>query len=344
MKNIKKITITEDVTIKKALKAISKGNIKMALVTSARGKFIGTLSDGDIRRGLLKGLNINSSIKSIFNKKPLIGKKGDSREKLLKIAISKKVNEIPLVDSKGRVEEIITASNYFNYKHHENKIIIMAGGLGIRLRPLTKNVPKPMLEVNGKPILQIIIEQFKKLGFLNIIICVNYKSNIIKSYFGDGSNFGLKIQYVEEKERMGTAGALSLLKNKPREPFFVINGDILTNIDFGKILDFHKKNKSIATMCVAKHNLTLPYGEIKLNKNNISSIEEKPDYKFYINAGIYLMNPTCIDFVPKSFFDMTTLFKKLVKNKKKVKPFLIGDYWIDIGRMSDYKIALKKFT
>ena len=301
MKNIEKIKILSDTKIKKALEVISETGLKIAIVVDENNKLIGTLTDGDIRRGFLKGLDINNSIKTIFAKKPVTAKISDSKEKLLKIALKKQVYQIPVVDNNFNVIDVHILDDLLKIKKKQNKIIIMAGGRGMRLRPLTKNIPKSMLKVGGKPILQNIIEKFKNLGYENIILCVNYKSKIIKEYFGDGKRFGVNIDYVNEKERMGTAGALSLLKKKPTEPFFVVNGDLFTNLDFEKMLDFHNFNKSKATMCVSEYNIESPYGEVRLNNENILSIEEKPTYKMFINAGIYILDPICIKLIPKNF-------------------------------------------
>ena len=343
MKNIKKLKITIDATIKKALKVIEDGAIKIALVVDKKDKLIGTLSDGDIRRGFLKGLSISSSVKSLINKKPLIGKKNDIKEKLLNIAFSKKIHQIPIVDSKGKVTEILLTYELKKDEIKLNKVVIMAGGKGKRLRPLTKNTPKPMLKVGGKPILQTIIKRFSDCGFKDLIICVNYKSHIIENYFGNGDKFGVKIEYVKEKKRMGTAGALSLLK-KPDEPFFVINADVLTNLDFEKMLNFHQSHNSKATMCVKEYNIKLPYGEVKVNNEDIVSIEEKPKHKFFVNAGIYILSPKCIDLIPNKFYDMPSLFKKMIEKKEKTISFPLGEYWLDIGKSSDYEKAILEYN
>lgn len=343
MKNIKKLTIKEDATIKKALKVISQGNIKIAIVYNNKGKFAGTLSDGDIRRAFLKGLNINSSIKNIYNKKPIFGKKGDSREKLLKIAISKKINEIPLVDSKGKVQEVITLVEHLNDKFFENKVVIMAGGLGTRLRPLTKSVPKPMLKIGDQPIIERIIKRFKDLGFKNFIICVKYKSHIVKNYLKNGDRFGVAIEYIEEKKKLGTAGALSLITDKIKSPLFVINGDVVTNLNYKNMLDFHHKNMGAVTIGIKKHRIPSAYGEVKLNRNKIVSIHEKPTHEFFVNTGIYILNPEYIKLVPKKFFDMTSLIKKILLKKKKIIPYAIEEYWKDIGKINDYQEANYKY-
>lgn len=343
MENIEKIKISINTTIKQALKIISHGALQVAFVVNKRGKLLGTLTDGDIRKGLLKGQNLNSSIKSIFFKKPTIAKKNDSKEKLLKIALSKRIHQIPVVDNNGKVIGVHILDELIKPKIKSNKVAIMAGGRGMRLRPLTKKIPKPMLKVGDKPILQTIVEKFKDRGYENFIFCVNYKSKIIKNYFGNGKKFGVKIQYILEKKRMGTAGGLALLKKKINEPFFVINGDLLTNLDFDKMLDYHIQHNSKATMGITECNIGSPYGEIKLNNENIKSIEEKPVRKVFVNAGVYILNPECINLIPKKFYDMPTLFQKIISKKLKVVSFPLGEYWLDIGRLNDFKKANKEY-
>lgn len=339
MKNINKIKISKNSTIKEALRIISAGSIRIAIVVEKNDKLIGTLTDGDIRRGLLKGLTVDSSINSIIFKKPIVAKKKDKKEKLLKMALSKQIYQIPVVDNKGKIIDVHVLDELVKLKNKSNLVVIMAGGRGMRLRPLTKNIPKPMLKVGDKPILQTIIEKFKQSGYDNFVICVNYKSNIIQEYFKDGKKFGVKIEYIKEKKKMGTAGALSLLKKKIKEPFFVINGDLLTNLNFEKMLDFHYEHNSKATMCIREYNIDSPYGEVNLNNENIVSIEEKPKHKFFVNAGVYILDPKCINLVPKKFYDMTSLFKKLILNKNKITSFPLGEYWLDIGRLNDYDKA-----
>ena len=344
MKNVNNIKIYTNATIKEALKIISNGDLQIALVVSKKDKLLGTLTDGDIRRALLKGLSVSSSIASIYFKKPTVGNINDSKEKLLKIAISKRIHQIPLVDNKGKITGIHVLHELIKFKNKSNLVILMAGGKGLRLRPLTKNLPKPMLKVGNKPILQILLEKFKENGFTNFLISVNYKSKIIKRYFGNGQKFGLKIEYIEEKKEMGTAGCLSILKKKPNEAFFVVNGDLLTNLDFEKMLHFHNKHNSKATMAIKEYNINSLYGEVKLKKENIFSIEEKPNHKFFINAGAYIIDPDCLSLVPKKFYDMTTLFKKIIANKYKTKPFPLGEYWLDIGRHIDYAKANNQYS
>ena len=344
MKNIKKIKINQDATIKQTLKVISDGNIKIAIVVDKNDKLLGTLTDGDIRRGFLKGLDINSSIKSIIFKNPISAKENDTKKKILKTALSKKIYQIPVVDNKGKVIGIHVLDELMEEPNKKsNLVVVMAGGKGMRLRPLTKNIPKPMLKVGNKPILQTIVEKFRESGYKNFIICVNYKKKIIMDYFGNGKKFDAQIKYVHEKTRMGTAGALSLLK-KPDEPFFVINADVLTNLDFEKMLNFHQSHNSKATMCVKEYNIKLPYGEVKVNNEDIVSIEEKPKHKFFVNAGIYILSPKCIDLIPNKFYDMPSLFKKMIEKKEKTISFPLGEYWLDIGKSSDYEKAILEYN
>ena len=249
MKSIETIKLKQDATIKEALKIIDNGSMQIALVVDDENRLLGTLTDGDVRRGILKGLDLNSSIETIIFKMPTIAKIGATKEEILKIALSRKLHQIPIVDDYGRVLGIKEIEELVEPKIKTNKVILMVGGLGTRLRPLTQDIPKPMLKVGDKPILQTIVEKFAEYGYVNIVMCVNYKSQIIQDYFGDGSKFGINIEYVLEEQRMGTAGALSLLKDNPSEPFFVMNGDLLTNVNFENLNNYHIATNSIGTMC-----------------------------------------------------------------------------------------------
>ena len=339
MRKISKIKLKTSASIKQALEIISRGAIQIAIVVDRNNKLVGTITDGDIRRGLLKGYDLNSSIKPIIFKKPIIAKESYNKEKLIKIALSKKIYQIPVVDKNYRPIGIHILNELIIPKKKTNIVVIMAGGRGKRLKPLTNNTPKPMLKVGNKPILLTIIEKFKDNGYKNFILCVNYKSEIIKRFFGNGKKFGVNIEYVKEKKRMGTAGALSFLKKKLLEPFFVMNGDLLTNLDFEKLLDFHHYHNSKATMCVSEYNIDSPYGEVKLDFEKIISIEEKPTHKFFVNAGVYVLDPKCLNLVPKKFYDMTTFFKDIISKNYKTASFPMGEYWLDIGKHNDYKKA-----
>ena len=295
MKNIKNIKLKQNATIKEALGIIDSGAMQIALVVDDNDKLLGTLTDGDIRRGILRGLDLDSSIETIVFKEPAIAKISSTKEEILKIALSKKLHQIPIVDDNGIVLDLKEIEELVEPKIKTNRVILMVGGLGTRLRPLTQDTPKPMLKVGNKPILQTIVEKFAEYGFVNITMCVNFNASIIRDYFGDGKEFGVNIDYVLEQKRMGTAGALSLLKERPSEPFFVMNGDLLTNVNFEHILNYHTLNKATATMCVREYDYEVPYGVVKMNDNKITAIAEKPVQKFFVSAGIYMLSPEILD-------------------------------------------------
>jgi dTDP-glucose pyrophosphorylase len=344
MKKFENLLINNNSTIKEALKIIDSGAMRIALVVDSENKLLGTLSDGDIRRGLLKNLSLDDTIENLYSKNPTIASTNDSNERIIQKAISKQVYQIPIVDDECRLIDIVNLATLLNITKKRNRVILMAGGLGTRLRPLTQDIPKPLLKVGNKPILETIIKNFANYGFVNITISLNYKGEMIKDYFGDGSNFGVNIDYVEENMRLGTAGALSLIENKPNEPFFVMNADLLTDVNFSHLLDFHSFSNSDATMCVREYEYQVPYGVIEVQESNVTSIVEKPIQKFFVNAGIYVLSPKVFDYIPKNeFYDMPTLFNTFIEKEKKVISFPIHEYWLDIGRMSDFEQAQSEY-
>ena len=345
MRSIEIIKLKQNATIREALEIIDKGSMQIALVVDEKNKLLGTITDGDIRRGILRGLDINSSIETIIYKKPAVAKINNTKEEILRIALKRKLHQIPIVDDDGVVLDLKEIEELIEPKIRTNKVILMVGGLGTRLRPLTKDMPKPMLKVGNKPILQTIVEKFAEYGFVNITMCVNFNASIIRDYFGDGKEFGVNIDYVLEQKRMGTAGALSLLKERPSEPFFVMNGDLLTNVNFEHIFNYHTLHKATATMCVREYDYEVPYGVVKMNDNKITAIAEKPVQKFFVSAGIYMLSPEILDLIPQDeFYDMPTLFEKAIAQDKNVISFPIHEYWIDIGRLEEYQKANEEYA
>ena len=339
MYKIDEIKINQNASIKEALEVIDKGAIKVAVVLSDDGLLLGMLSDGDIRRALLKGMSLGDSIAGIINKHPVVANINDTKERILELANEKKLHQIPII-SNGKLIGIQDIREFLAPKNKPNKVILMVGGLGTRLRPLTNDVPKPMLDVGNKPILHTIVENFAKYGYTDIIMCVNYKSEIIKEYFGDGDKFGVKIEYVLENKRMGTAGALSLLKERPKDDFFVMNGDLLTNVNFEYLHEYHKDSNALASICIRKYEMQVPYGVVNVRANQVISITEKPTQSFFVSAGIYMFSPIVLDFIPKGvFYDMPMLFGELLKQDFAVYPFFIREYWLDIGKMDEYRRA-----
>ncbi len=344
MKSVDNIKITALSTIREALKIIDSGAMQIAIVVDENDRLIGTLTDGDIRRGLLNNLTLDESIESVIFKTPTIATLSDTKEEILQKALAKKLHQIPVVDDEYRVIGIKEIEELVKPRIKPNKVVLMVGGLGSRLRPLTEETPKPMLKVGNKPILQTIVEKFAEYGFVNIVMCVNYKSHIIQEYFGDGNAFGVKIEYILEEERMGTAGALSLLNSVPDAPFFVMNGDLLTNINFEHLLDYHTSQNATATMCVREYDFQIPYGVVNLDGNRILSIQEKPVQKFFVSAGIYMLSPKTLTMIPQNqFYDMPTLFEALIQEDKKTLSFPIREYWLDIGRIEEYERANSEY-
>ncbi len=334
------ISVNRFSTIKEVLQIIDKGALRIAVVQNDKNEVIGTITDGDIRRGLLNGLSLDATIETIYNKNPITCNQNKSEQEMVTQAIKNRVYQIPIVDDENKLIDIKDIANMLDAVKRPNKVILMAGGLGTRLQPLTNDIPKPLLKVGSTPILETIIRNFSKNGFKDIIISVNYKSEMIKDYFGDGSKFGVTISYIDENKRMGTAGALSLLQDKPNESFFVMNGDLLTNVNFSKLLDFHSLGNADATMAVREYDFQVPYGVVQTKGDKVIDIVEKPIHKFFVNAGIYLLSPKVLEYIPKDeFYDMPSLFEKLIEENRVTLSFPIHEYWLDIGRISDFEKA-----
>jgi len=345
MKNIDKIKLTLKASIKDALQTINDGAMQIALIVDEEDKLLGTITDGDIRRGLLNNLTLDDNINKIIYKTPTVCSISDTKEKILEKAIKRKLYQVPIVDDSGKLIGLEEVDELLKLQIKPNKVVLMVGGLGTRLRPLTNNIPKPMLKVGNRPILETIILNFKKYGFVNIILCVGYKSNIIKEYFKDGSEFGVNIEYIYEDKRMGTAGALTLTKDKLNKSFFVMNGDLLTDVNFEHMMKFHSNTDSIATMAVREYDFQVPYGVVNIEGSNVLNIEEKPIHKFFVSGGIYLLEPESIKLIPKdTFYDMPTLLDAIIKKNKKVLSFPIYEYWLDIGQHNDFIQANNEYA
>ncbi len=338
MVNLKSIIIGKNASVKETMEVIDKGAKRIALVVE-NGKLIATVSDGDIRRALLDGYGIDNPIKQIMNNSPIVAFENETKEQILQKATSHKIYQIPIVDDNGELIDLKFVDELLSTKSYPNRVVLMAGGLGTRLRPLTNKVPKPLLKVGGKPIIQTIIENFSKQGFRDFILSVNYKAQMFEEYFGDGSKFGVKIEYVHEDKRMGTAGALSLMRDMLDRDFFVMNGDLLTNLDFTKLLEIHRQKEAKSTMCVREYSYQIPFGVIESEREKIVSIKEKPIYHYHVNSGIYILNPLVLKEIPDdTFYDMPTLFEKL-SYREEAYSYKIEDYWLDIGRVEEYQKA-----
>lgn len=336
--------ITENGTIRDAIAAIDSGTQQIALIVGENQELRGTITDGDVRRAILRGVALESPASDIMTPNPIAAKSGDSRNVLLSLMRNKKVHQLPLLDSNGCLVGIETLDQLINAGNEDNIVVLMAGGLGNRLRPLTDDVPKPLLEVGSKPLLETILEQLASHGFRRIYIAVNYLAQAVKEHLGDGSAWGTEIRYLEEEKRMGTAGALALLPESPSSPLLVMNGDLLTNVNFRHLLSYHEEQGCPVTMCVREHVDQLRYGVVDIEENRVSSIHEKPTRRHFINAGIYVMDPDVLPHVPRDeYFDMTSLIESLIQDGKQTAVFPIREFWLDIGRHEDYQEAAASY-
>ena len=337
-----KTLIPESSTIKQALAIINSEALRVAVVVDQKQKLRGMISDGDIRRGLLNDLTLSDSVVKVMNSSPITAKSGASKESLVELMEQKQILSVPLIDQSGRIVGLETLHSALSKERYKNPVFIMAGGFGTRLRPLTDNCPKPMLKIGDKPILETVIKRFIKAGFNNFYISTHYMPEQIHQHFGDGSDLGVSISYVHEDTPLGTGGALGLLpENMPQDlPLIMINGDVLTNVDFERLLSFHMENDADATMCVREYDYQIPYGVINGEGNKITSMVEKPIQRFFVNAGIYVLSPTVIQSVPKNHhIDMPTLLEQHMNERDNVLMFPIHEYWLDIGRMDDFNRA-----
>lgn len=338
--SLEKYCLNKHSSIKEALQVIDKNVTGAAVVLNDNVEIYGIVTDGDIRRALLKGLNLNDEVQEICNTNYKFLESCVSKKKAKEFMLQHKIRQIPIINEEKKLIDIYILDDLLSYDKKDNYVFILAGGLGTRLRPLTENVPKPMLEIGGKPILERIINQFKDYGFFNFLISINYKGEVIEDYFKDGKNFDVNIKYIKETKKLGTAGSIKLAKNTINKPFIVINGDILTSIDFDYFLKYHMDNKFQITVGVRNYEIKVPYGVMVSDNLNIKEIKEKPVYSFNINSGVYAMDPSAIDYIPENeFYNMTDLINDILKHKKNAGIYNISEYWSDIGRMDDFNKA-----
>lgn len=334
------LCLKENVSIYQALEKLNVTAEKFLVIISEDWYLKGTLTDGDIRRALLSGLNVNDSITKAINQKPIVASQTLRHSELHELMKGNGITHVPVIDEKGKLIRIVSLKEVVNTEpKKENAVVLMVGGLGSRLGDLTANCPKPMLKLGDKPILEIIIENFKEYGFHHFFLSVNYKSEMIESYFGDGTRHGIDITYIRERERMGTAGSLSLMEPINDLPIIVMNGDVLTKVNFSSLIDYHETNELDACICTFRHDYQVPYGVIHFDGEGelVDRIEEKPIHTSLVNAGIYSLNPKALLAIPKNtFYDMPTFLDKMIMEKKRVGTFQVQDYWLDIGRSDDF--------
>ncbi len=328
-------------TLGEAIQILVRGALRIALVVDKQNRLLGTITDGDIRRALIKHGDMNTSVIEVMNKDPLIASIDDDREHVLALMRSKDILQIPLVDNEKLLVGLETFQSLTERPHYDNPVFLMAGGFGKRLLPLTLDTPKPLLKVGSKPILETIIEQFVESGFHDFFISTHYKAEMLRDYFGSGEKWNVSIRYVYEEEPRGTAGALGLLpEDLPQLPIIVMNGDLLTKVNFEHLLQFHNESTGVATMCVREYDFQVPYGVVKADGHRIASIVEKPVHNFFVNAGIYVLNLDLVRSVDgKTYLDMPNLLEQSINRGDDVTMFPVHEYWLDIGNMPDYQRA-----
>lgn len=338
--------IAPDVTILDTVRRLDEVSGRTLLVVDQRRKLLGTVTDGDIRRGLLGGHRLEDGVSQVMNPTPKIANNEDSRENILTMMHTLKVRQIPLVDAEGIVVGVETIEELERGPAtRDNWVVLMAGGLGTRLHPLTQSTPKPLLRVGNKPVLEIILESYIKHGFHRFYLAVNYKRKMVMEHFGDGSRWGCEIRYIEENQRMGTAGALGLIPDPPDTPLMVMNGDLLTSVNFESLLEYHQENGAEATIGVREYEFEVPYGVVNMDDHQVRGIDEKPVNKFFVNAGIYVLEPSVLALLPQgTYHDMTTLLTDLIAAERKVVAFPIREYWLDIGQPDDFVKANADFV
>lgn len=339
-----KIVRAED-SLRKVMHAINEAGPQIALVVDEEERLIATVTDGDVRRGILRKLGLDAPVSEVMHRDPTTLPKGASDAASQRLMRERGLNHIPLVDPEGRLVALALRAGVSDVEPRSTPVLLMAGGLGMRLRPLTESLPKPMIPIGDKPLLERIVTQFRDQGFSRFTISLNYLGHMIRDHFGDGSALGVTISYVEESERMGTGGALSLLESRPQEPFVVMNGDILTTTSFAAMMDFHAATGSDVSICAREFNMQVPYGVLNTEGTTLVSMQEKPVLTHLVNAGIYALSPMVFEYVTVGEpLDMPDLVARVQAAGHKVSVFPVRDYWMDIGRIEDLDHARTEYA
>jgi len=339
MRDLTDILVSPHTTILVALQQLEKGAKQIALVVDNQHRLLGVVTDGDVRRGMLRGIGLDRPVSEIMKNSPITAPTTITQEAATALMQEKAIHQLPLLDD-GRVVGLITRDDVLHAMRQDTLVVLIAGGLGSRLRPLTDETPKPLLAIGGKPLLEIAISNLARQGFARFMLAVNYKAEMFRAHFADGSALGVHIGYIQESESLGTAGALRLLPEKPQGPMLVINGDVLTNLDARQLLMFHRKQGVAATMCVREYEWRVPYGVVRVDGSRLAAFEEKPARREFVNAGIYVLSPEALDQLPEAgTLDMPELFRRVALNIGAPAIYPLHEYWIDIGHLDDLQRA-----
>jgi dTDP-glucose pyrophosphorylase len=337
----RKSIVSQEATIQEAISCLNTGNSRIALVTDDESTLKGVITDSDIRRAVLDHISLESPLSNIMKKEPIVVYSWQTDSEILNLMQEHYIYQIPVLDNLNKVIGLKAINDLLSIKQPQinNSVILMAGGLGKRLYPITKDVPKPLVPVNGKPILRIILDNLQDKGFSDIKVSINHKGEMIRNALKRHLRYK-KVTFLEENIRLGTAGALSLLEEKPIQPFLVQNADILTTLDYTNMLTFHSENKNAITMAVRREKISIPYGVVEIDNSKVSSIREKPDHFYFANVGIYIISPEVLNKIPSNeYYDMTTLIEDCLKDNIKVGSFPMHEYWADIGQPDELERA-----
>lgn len=339
--NWKSSILNKSETMKDAISNLEKGMNRISIIVDDAGKLVGTITDGDIRRAILSNLSMETLVTKFMNKNPIYIDPNFDKESVIKLMGEKDIFQIPVVDENKKILGLETLHNLLEQKKLDNPVFIMAGGFGKRLNPLTNKLPKPLLKIGSKPILERIILKFIDQGFHKFYISTHYMADKIENYFKDGSEWGVSIKYIHEEKPLGTGGALGLLpKSEIKKPLIMMNGDLLSEINLYELLRFHHEKKGTVTMGISQYEFQIPYGVVSRKKEKFIKIEEKPSQKFFVNAGIYVIDPSIVHTQRgNTYLDMPTLLNDIVKKKYTVNVFPIHEYWLDIGQPRDLNRA-----
>jgi dTDP-glucose pyrophosphorylase len=338
--DISSYTIDGDVPFGVALSELDRRATQILLVVDSDNVLRGTITDGDMRRAILRKMPMESPVSMLMNPTPVTATPDCSERRAKELMAERRVHHLPIIDAQGRLKGIFTENELIGTDTLDLRAVLMVGGLGQRLGELTRECPKPLLKIGGKPILQTIVEQLCSSGVRDIYMAVNYLGTKIKEFFGDGGAFGVNITYLEEDKPLGTAGALRLLELTGDQPLLVMNGDILTKVNYARLLRFHNESLASATMCVREYVFNVPYGVVIVEESEITGIEEKPASHFFINSGIYILDPSVLHYVPNDGpFTMPELFDVLREQHKKTVAYPVHEYWMDVGNPDDFKSA-----
>lgn len=343
---LEELLVAPDSSIREVMNCIDRNAQGIALVVDRDRRLLGTITDGDIRRAILAGIDLSIQVTGLLKRKadspyprPITAPVGTGHPDLLRSMRQHGIRHIPLVDENGRVVDLTTLEDLAPVGSLPINAAIMAGGYGTRLRPLTDETPKPMLPIGGRPIMEWIIEGLRQAGIRRITLTTHYRAEAITEHFGDGRDLGVQIEYIHEEQLSGTAGSLGLL-HPWSEPLLVINGDILTQVDFRAMLHYHEEQKADMTVAVREYHFRVPYGIVEMEDVRIRGLTEKPTLPFFVNAGIYLLDPVVRSCITKGeFLDMTDLIMRLLDDGQSVVGFPVREYWIDIGQIADYERA-----